>query len=233
MNDLARRLAISTIVAAAVVVIGFLVLSVENAHDRIVTVDQSQRAALEQLAEKQAEAKDRIIRLPEDGSVYYTSVFVKADWRRRPQDRELLAWFGSNPRLLSLRSQTHYNVYTERSPLWKTRYSKTLTTLPSVRVQTANGRVTYQSSVGNLPKSADGLADEITGCIRKRRKDRRHPTPTPKPDVDVDVDVTPAPVIPDFVEPVKPAFPWALLVIAVILAGAVPVIVHFKNAFRG
>ncbi len=237
MSDLARRLAISTAIAAAVVVIGFLFLSVENAHKQIATVDQSQRAALEQLAEKRVEvqAEDRIITLPDDGSVYHTSVFVRADWHRRSQDRELLAWFGSDPRLQSLKAQTHFNIYTERSPLWKTRYSKTVGRLPCVRVQAASGRVTYQSSVDNLPKSADGLADEITGCIFKNRKKRRQPTPTPtpKPDVDVDVDVMPAPVIPDVVVPVKPAFPWLLLVVAVILAGIVPIIVHFKNAFRG
>lgn len=234
MNDLARRLAISTAVAAAVVAIGFLFLSVDNAYDQIATVDQSQQAAIEQLAEKQVEAQDRILRLPEDGSVYHTSVFVHADWRRRPQDRTLIAWFGSNRRLLSLRSQTHYHVYTERTPLFKTRYSRTIKVLPAVRVQTADGRVTYQSSVGNLPRSANGLADEIAGCLFKRRKDRNKPAPAPEPDVDVDVDVMPAPVIPDMAEPVeKPEFPWLLLVIAVILAGAVPVIVHFKNAFRG
>lgn len=233
MNDLARRLAISTIVAATVVVIGFLLFSVDSVHEQIATVDQSQTVTATKLAAIEAKAEDRIINLPEDGGAYYTSVFVHANWRVRPADRTLLAWFGSNRRLLSLRSQTHYNVYTERTPLFKTRYSRTIKALPAVRVQAADGRVTYQSSVDNLPKSADGLADEIAGCIFKKRKDRRHPTPVPVPDVDVDVDVTPVPVIPDLVEPVKPEFPWLLLVIVVILAGAVPVIVHFKNAFRG
>lgn len=235
----ATKVALAAAIATVAVVICWHGGRLQYAESQLATVSQSQDMTATKLAAIETKAEDRVINLPEDGGLYHTSLFLHHDWRRRPRDRMLLAWFGSNPRLLSLRHQTFWHIYTERTPLFVNRYSKTVRVLPCVRVQWPNGRVVYQASGENLPKTANGLAVKIVKGIyrlaRPRPCPRPHPAPDPAPEPDVDVDVNVTPVIPDVTPdtPTQPEFPWGLLVIAVLLASAVPVVIHFKNAFRG
>jgi hypothetical protein len=149
------------------------------------------RPLAEQFAERQ------IMKLPEDGNAYYTTVFVPASGRSA-----VPAWFESDPRLYSLKRQTHFTTFEADDPMY-TRYKryhgnsgKTV-----VLLQDPYGRVIYNSARTGLPRSASSLADaiqqDVANChIFKRWRERRNPTPEPQP--------APEPVDPDepeFVEP--------------------------------
>lgn len=227
--DLTKRVVLATAVAALAVCLLWNICSIQQTQQNIEVLHESTVA----LAAAEPQALVRV--LPQDAADCHTSLYVNADWRRRPLDRKLMAWFEYDPGILSVRGQTHSHVYTTKHRLFRERYRKTVPVLPAVRVQQPDGKVLYQVSDKAIPASPGQLADEMAGCLFKNRKKRRNPEPAPTPDVDVDVDVVPVPPIPDVIPDVsvQPEFPWLLLVIAVLISAAVPVIVHFKNAFRG
>ena len=175
------------------------------------------------------EARERVIQLPEDGQAYHTTVVVSANWRERRAERYLLGWFAAHPGLASLKAQTHFHQYDQGSVLYKTRLAHAVPDAPAVVVQTADGKVVYKASGANLPQSADELASNISISLGGCRPRPRPPAP-PQPQPDVDVDVHPIPDVAP--QPARPEFPWALLVVAVLIGGAVPVVLHFRAAFR-
>lgn len=137
----------------------------------------------------------RIVELPEDGQAYYTSLFTSQDWRSVPAERQLVAWFESDPRLASLMAQTHSKHYTRADKLYS-RYQRAIgDTLPAILIQNAQGKVLYKASGPNIPSGPSQLADQITQCFpRPKPDDTPVPTPTPPltlpPVPDVGVSVT-------------------------------------------
>lgn len=137
-------------------------------------------------------AERQVMRLPEDGNAYYTTIF-------NPTDR-VVDWFDSDARLKSLRKRTHFSTWEKADPMFSRykRYhgnsSKTI-----VLVQDPYGRVVYSSASKPFPKSPSALADAIQGDIEAnchlldRWRERRNPTPEPEPKPDEEVE-------PDFVD---------------------------------
>ena len=62
---------------------------------------------------------ERIIELPDDGNAYHVSVLLHDDWRKRPRERALVAWFSVDAGLRSLRAQVHWHIYTENNRLYR------------------------------------------------------------------------------------------------------------------
>jgi len=183
------------------------------------------------------EVNQRVVELPEDGGAYHTTLLVHDDWRSRAQDRELVAWFDADPRLASLKAQTHWHVYPESNPTHRERFAGHAV-LPAVFVQKANGTVVLAEHAHEL-KDAKTLGDQVGFLFRRQsrffdRCPRPDPDPSPnlvpvpddRPIIDVDVhpviDTPPA-------EPDSDMLFWILLAAAVIVAFVVTLALEFKR----
>lgn len=203
----------------------------------------SQLAAVSQQADYAVacETGERVVQLPEDGEVYHTVLLLHADWRRRQQERELVAWFKTEPALVSISAQTHFWQITDDQPIYEANYKANVPTLPAVLVMTGEGQTVYKASGQNMP-NPQTLAAELCGFFDKRPWLRLRPwlrprpcpdgnCPKPTPDVDVDVDVAPAP-IPD-VRPVEPVDSgsdvWIVLAILGAISGVAALAWHIKH----
>lgn len=136
-------------------------------------------------------AGERIIQLPEDGTKWYTTLFVSA--KGTGPD----AWFDQEYRLARLKQQTHFTVYDSGNKMYQTRWRGTIgDRFPCCVVQTSTGQVVYKASGESFPMSPSVLADQIAAAVSDCRP---HPTPTPTPSPTP----SPLPVVPD-IGPPKP-----------------------------
>lgn len=143
---------------------------------------------------------DQIITLPEDGSRYYTSVFLNGE-------SAIPGWFQTDSRLATLKRQTHFNVMQTSDPQFVERYGKAVTEFPCIALTKADGTVVFKASGKNVPNRPADLvamiravttvkaqvAAEVSGCNGDCNgqcgKDSCRCRPRPSP-------VTPAPVTP-------------------------------------
>lgn len=202
----------------------------------------SQQASISQQVDLAVQAasspvvQEQVINLPEDGGTYHTVLLLHADWRNRPNERELVAWFKTEPALVSLAAQTHYWQITDADPIYASNYAATTPTLPAVLVQTEDGRAIYKVSGDEIP-SAGAVASDVVQLFDKRpwlrlrpwKRPRPAPTPAPepkpepKPDVDVKIN-TQIPVVRPPQEPSgQGADFWAILGISIVVAGCVAI----------
>lgn len=124
----------------------------------------------------------QVMKLPEDSRAYFTTLIYP------PGDTATLNWFKTDPRLASLKSQTHVNIYSTSSVMYQTRYKKLFPVAPVVVVQRPDGVIVSKIV---KPKSADALAmqlqDDISAsCIFWRNRNRCNPSPSPAPSPEPD-----------------------------------------------
>ncbi|HUT91891.1 MAG TPA: hypothetical protein VMY37_20520 [Thermoguttaceae bacterium] len=143
----------------------------------------------------EAAPREEVIDLPEDGQEYHLSIFVHDDWRKRSQERSLVAWFEAETRLKSVKAASLYHLYTSANPLYAARFKATVPTLPAVMIQDATGKVHYKASGENLPTSALECGDQVEKIFKNRPYyifSWRKPPPCP-PQPEPVPDVTPMP----------------------------------------
>lgn len=193
---------------------------------------------------------ERDVRLPNDGQAYYVSVIVRPDYVKYLRDREVVGWWRGHRRLVVLAGQTHFNLYANTDPIYKTNLAHIVGGCPAVLVQDAKGNVVYSSWDGDkLPNDADTLADHIAiqldrkaGAIlpwRRRYESQPTPSPSPEPGPDISVTVN-RPVVEDL--PPRPVVPngkgndadfWIILAIAVAASAVAAFIIEFKREAKG
>ncbi len=173
--------------------IGWLAVNQLQTEETIYALAEHQAAIAEHAAQPQAaqatpatkpvKPQEHVIHLPEDGHRYYTTLVTSENWRASPRERELVAWFSGHPRLVSLKSQTHWNHYTDRSPLYRMRIASAIppNEIPVLMVQTGDGAVVYKGSAASLPADPSELADQIQQRIDDCFPRPKPPTPTPGP----------------------------------------------------
>lgn len=203
-------------------------------------------AAVEHMQSPEA----RIIELPEDGKAYRVTVLVHSNWRVRPMDRRLIAWWATSPQLTSVRAQCVYNAYTTGQSEYKTKFAKSVpeSDLPAVLIQEVDGQVHWSCNRHSMPQSDLVMAN----CIRRLFKNRpyyifswRHPDLRPQPEppappdnIDVDVDVEPAPIFqqpPPESEPANIGGPLfiGLAILVAILSVLAGILVSVKSRIGG
>ena len=235
MNDAIKHGVVLAAVLAVAVAVGWL--AVEN--DR-----QTKQAAetAERLVEvaRAVEVQAEVIELPNDGKSYYATLLLHDDWRSRTAERTIAASFAADPLLSSLRAQTHWNTYLESNPLYKERFAKSCPILPALLIQDSDGKVLLKLSGDALT----GDIERVRGPIRRLwqarpiyvlpwRRPAPCPDPTPSPpqpapDDEPVPDVTPLPDVTP-----QEAFPWWLLILAVVVGLAVPLVGYVKEVLYG
>ena len=161
-------------------------------------------------------AEERVVSLPQDQAKWYVSVVGDANSVRY---NEILGWFDSNSSLTKLKNQVHFCPVATGTAVYKERYAGNVTGLPSVRLQTADGKVIYEAAGKNIPLTAAGLNGALANAVNdaeglrpvlpwRRDMERRcqpqpHPEPQPQPDPEPQPlddhgkpDVEPEPVLP-------------------------------------
>lgn len=167
---------------------------------------------------------DRVIHLPEDGHQWHTTLFLHDGWERIPFERELAAWFDADPRLASLKAQTHFHTYKESDRIYKGRFQATNPVLPGVMLQNAQGQVVLKLSGELLPAGPEALAQMVASAIAEAtdgcpRPPKPSPTPGPYPPINPG-----PPVLPDVIpggggDGGEGAIPWETM----LAAGAVAI----------
>ncbi len=214
----------AVIAVTALIVLGWVVTEVIDAKEKQGQADLL-RDTMSQVVQR---CEEQVIDLPEDGGAWYTTLFLHADWRQRPQERQLAAWFASNPRLASLKAQTHWNVHTQKDRMYRARWAHVVSVWPCVLLQTSDGKVRYKASGDNIPSNADQLASDITTRLFPCPKPKPKPNPTPAPDTNPVIPDTTPDITPD-AGPAGEDFPWALLIVGILVAVGAVLFYHFKK----
>lgn len=132
---------------------------------------------------------ERIVHLPEDGQIYYLTVFTHDDWQRRAAERETLSWFTVHPDLAALRAQCHFRHLTPADPAFRLWADSVGGDFPCVALQHGGGAVQaplYKASGSrDFPCSAGDLAAELLtvagGCPCTPRPPEPPRLPPPLP----------------------------------------------------
>ena len=225
----------AVVVFAMIAVVAWLcneALEAKKTHEKALMVERTVNNIVHQV-------REQIIELPEDGEYWYLTLFLHDDWKQRADERRLVAWFESTPRLASLKAQTHWNVYTPAIPAWRTTWSNYKA--PCVQLQKAPmagkpGEVIYKATAENIPGNGDQLADDIATMITNKEGFRPDCRPRPKPEPDDKVPPKPdtdPDAVPDMTpdkdaEPEGEEFPWIPLGIAVIATAGWILFQHMK-----
>lgn len=184
------------------------------------------------------------INLPEDGQAYHTSVILSPGWEQSNRQRSLVGWFSTEPRLSSLKAQTHWHQYTTDDPIYRRNLAHAAPVAPGVVIQDATGKICYAAwEGGKLPQTPTEMGNQVgrifgncpDNSCRPRPKPQPAPSPTPTPNPVVP-DKPVVPVIPDTVQPVTPAeegFPWGLLIATCVLSGGATLFVMVRKEFQG
>lgn len=193
------------------------------------------------------EASEQIVQLPEDGRTYHTILLLHADWTARPNERELVAWFKTEPSLVSVAAQTKFWQLTADDPIYQANYAAATPDLPAVLVMTDSGQTVYKASGVNMP-DPQTVASELCTIFDKRPwlrwrpwlrprpapepgpcPDGNCPSPDAKPPLNVDVRVHP-------IEDMRPqpasqdnSAVWIVAAIAAALGGLVSLVWHLRK----
>lgn len=196
------------------------------------------------------EASEQIVQLPEDGQTYHTILLLHSDWTARPKERELVAWFKTEPSLVSVTAQTKFWQLTDADPVYQANYAATTPDLPAVLVMTDAGQTIYKASGANIPEPQTVASELCTvfdrrPWLRWRPWLRPRPSPSPSPDgncpdgtcpdakprppVNVDVRVHPIEDIRPQPAPQESSGVWIVAAIAAALGGLASLIWHVKR----
>lgn len=150
------------------------------------------------------DVQHQVVQLPDNSEEFCLTVITHTDWRARPNERQLVAWFNQEPRLRTLRSQCKVTWLTENDPQYKEEISKACPEVPCVVLTDAGGKTYYKASGTNLPIHGPTLAAAITKqffvpepVVSFFRRPCPYPVPYPVP--------TPTPAPAPAPEPLSPA----------------------------
>jgi len=210
-----------------------------QSHDQLVQSHVEVRGVTEDMAREAV--RQRIVKVPDDGEAYHVSLFLHDDYRKRPLDRSLVAWWEVDPVLKSVKAQTHFHTFLASNPLYKSRFAKAVPTLPAVMIQKSEGKVMYKASGANLPPSPWQMSNDVARLFKNRpyyvlpwRRPKPCPTPGPKPDPlpdENDGDIIIDTVIPDTVLQARaqPGFPWGIGALVVLAAAGISFYVNMRR----
>jgi hypothetical protein len=139
-------------------------------------------------------AKERVVKLPEDASKWHVSVVGQGE-----RYQTILGWF-DNGRLKELKAQVMFHPVTPSDPIYADRYAPNTKTLPMVRVQNEKGSTIFEAAGDNIPMTGEGLYAAIASAVNGseewlpwRRNNKKDSEPTPEPVVP-DTDPEPQPL---------------------------------------
>lgn len=100
---------------------------------------------------------------PPENSRPHLSIFTSSLYRLLPEDAALVKAFETDPQLIKVKAGTNFHHYTDRDPLYKARYAKTipLDRLPAIMLQRADGGYVYKATGSNVPSSPSDIFDEM------------------------------------------------------------------------
>jgi hypothetical protein len=124
--------------------------------------------------------EERVIELPEDGNQWHTILILRAGWQGLAVERRAEAMFHSEPRLVSLRHQTHWHLITTDQAEFS-KFRPLVDATPCLIVERGNGEVVYRESGPELGKHSHKLTHAIRREIERHCPDGRclplHPVP--------------------------------------------------------
>lgn len=191
-------------------------------------------------------SQERVIQLPQDDGKMHLSVVAQDNER----GKQIIGWFHKNSDLVAIRNQCHFHEIDSASLIFKTRYAKSVPSIPCIRLQSPDGTVVYQISGEDIPLTSEALVKNLSlvadatqnfslrrdGRIKFEWERNRCPRPNPEPPPQPNDDLV-QPVGPDVQPDVEPSsrFPWSttlgLMAVAALIGGAVSLAHCFKAEF--
>lgn len=108
----------------------------------------------------------RTTQLPSGPAKLYLTLIVADNYAADPRQRQVANWFQADPRLLHVKSSTHWNWYTHSNPHFRDRLrNKVGDALPIVVLQRADGHVLMNVTAISMPHSAGEMADLIDDAL--------------------------------------------------------------------
>lgn len=162
-------------------------------------------------------AQEQVVTLPQDQNKPYITVFGHPN---DPRFREVVKWFQTNPTLVSLKNQTHFNAIHTTSAMFTERYAASTAPVLMVRMQVAGELEPIAELAGKaVPITADALAKHLNtkaGSATCLKRLLCKPDKTKPPEKDPEPQPLPPPTTP--AKPNQRELPVWPCVVAVILA---------------
>jgi hypothetical protein len=104
--------------------------------------------------------------LPQGAGKLYTSLTLGDDWPSDPRQAAVAAWFEQDRRLLNLKAQTDFNLFTLSNPHFRDQLAKYYgTRVPIVTVQKPDGQILLNITGKSMPGTSRELADQIDDAL--------------------------------------------------------------------
>lgn len=234
------------VVIAATLMIGLVALALCMAASESRTEESLARLA-------EAIPRQAIVELPEDGQAYHLAVVVHDDWRQRPLDRSVVAWFQAEPTLASAKAQTHYHLLTASHPSYRgnERWRRAAPSLPAVLIMDPAGNILLRATEPTLQEGPEKLGERIVHLWRahplrpwlrcdRDRRGQEEEKPVVAPDTGGDLPDLTQDILPPADEgPGRDAVLVTIIIcvlggiLAAIVGAAAPLVAHLQSAFRG
>ena len=100
---------------------------------------------------------------PPENTLPHLSIFTSPFYKSMPEHAALVKAFESDPNLAKVKRGTNFHHYTDRDPLYKARYAKTVPPdrFPAIMLQRADGGYVYKATGSNVPSSPSAIFDEM------------------------------------------------------------------------
>ena len=169
-----------------------------------------------------------VTQLPDTSDYLYVSLILHDDWRSRPDEVKLVAWWQTDQSLQPYRAKARFNLYTPSDPWYRKALASVVPSVPTILVQEPNGVVLYPKRGDVLPTGAEEFGRLFPRLWQRRHPDQPLPPsicphrqppeekPVPEPETQLpDVNVQPTE------PPAEPEFPWAVTILGLVLTGVV------------
>jgi hypothetical protein len=100
---------------------------------------------------------------PPENTFPHLSIFTSPLYKSIPDQAALVNAFATDPNLANVKRGTNFHHYTDRDPLYKARYAKTIPVdrFPAIMLQRADGAYVYKATGSNVPSSPSAIFDEM------------------------------------------------------------------------
>lgn len=153
--------------------------------------------------------KEAVYELPNDSGKLYLTVAGSTNDQKY---KDLTGQFSATPEWKEIRDTAHYTQLPTNSTMFKSRYAKEYKDFPTIRLQTADGRVVNEWVGRSIPANDELMSELKADCFRRFRQQKQQSAPIKEVDQEIKqpLDNAPAPVTEDWPS-------WKLLVAAALV----------------
>lgn len=137
--------------------------------------------------------KEAVYELPNDSGKLYLTVAGSASDQKY---KDLCGQFSATPEWKELRDSAHYTQLPTNSKMFNGRYAKEYKDFPTIRLQTADGRIVNEWVGRDIPANDQLMSELKADCFRRFRQQKQKSTPNKEVDQEIKQQLDNSPATP-------------------------------------